>query len=426
MKLKKVAAASLAALMTLSLAACGGSGDDGGAESTGVSISIFNSKMEIQDQFVEAAEEYSKATGVDVEVYYSSDTVAAHMATKYSSNDPYTISMVDAKDVYNLAEEHAIDLSGESWVEQTPYAISVNDKVVGFPVCVEARGIIYNADAIEAITGETFNPADYATLDAFKGLLDELVAGGMESPTAVLKEDWSMAGHYLPQVYEEQADPDAYVTSLTEGTVDLANDAKYNSLMDTFETLMEYNYAKDSAISAEREVSSQKLAEGEVAFMFGGNWDWAVLSAYDYSENMGMMPVPQNTEDGTNTKLVGGGSKYLFIDSSENTSDEQRQAAKDFLNWLVNDPEGNAFLTEDCQLVPAFSNISADSLDPLGTSVKSYADAGNLINNYNFLPDDHYSVLGASMQKYLAGEIDRTELANEIVSYWKTAQVIAH
>ncbi|MBS6722442.1 MAG: carbohydrate ABC transporter substrate-binding protein [Clostridiales bacterium] len=427
MKLKKLAAVSMAALMTLSLAACGGSGDDGeGAESTGVSISVFNSKMEIQDQFVEAAEEYSEATGVDVEVYYSSDTVAAHMATKYSANDPYTLSMVDAKDVYNLAEDYAADLTGEAWVEQTPYAISVGDRVVGFPVCVEARGLIYNADAIEAITGETFDPANYQTLDAFKGLLDQLVAGGMEYPTAILKDDWSMAGHYLPQVYEEQADPDAFVTSLTEGTVDLANDAKFNSLMDTFETLMEYNYAQDSPISAEREVSSQKLAEGEVAFMFGGNWDWAVLSAYDYSENMGIMPVPQNTEDGTNTKLVGGGSKYFFIDSTENTSDEQRQAAKDFLNWLVSDPEGNAFLTEDCQLVPAFSNIPADNLDPLGTSVKSYADAGNLIPNYNFLPDDHYSVLGASMQKYLAGEIDRAGFADEVVKYWKTAQAIPH
>lgn len=426
MKLKKVAAASLAALMTLSLAACGGSGDDGGAESTGTSITIFNSKMEIQDQFEEAAEEYSKATGVDVEVYYSSDTVAAHLATKYSSNDPYTLSMVDAKDVYNLAEEHAVDLSDQEWVSQTPYAISVNDKVVGFPVCVEARGVIYNADAIEAITGQTFDPAQYQTLDAFKGLLDQLVAGGMESPVGIMKEDWSIAGHYLPQVYEEQADPEAFVTGLTEGTVDLANDAKYNSLMDTFETLMDYNYAKDSAISAEREVTEQKLAEGEIAFMFGGNWDWAVLSAYDYSENMGIMPVPQNTDDGTNTKLVGGGSKYFFIDSSENTSDEQRQAAKDFLNWLVNDEAGNAFLTEDCQLVPAYSNIPADNLDPLGASVKSYADAGNLIPNYNFLPDDHYSVLGASMQKYLAGEIDRKGLADAIVSYWKTVQVIAH
>ena len=189
---------------------------------------------------------------------------------------------------------------------------------------------------------------------------------------------------------------------------------------------MQYNYAQDSPISAEREVSSQKLAEGEVAFMFGGNWDWAVLSAYDYSENMGIMPVPQNTDDGSNTKLVGGGSKYFFIDSTENTSDEQRQAAKDFLNWLVSDPEGNAFLTEDCQLVPAFSNIAADNLDPLGTSVKSYADAGNLIPNYNFLPDDHYSVLGASMQKYLAGELDRAGFAGEVVEYWKTAQVIPH
>ena len=426
MRLKKVAALSLAAVMTLSLAACGGSGDEGGAESTGTSITVFNSKMEIQDQFEQAAEEYSEATGVDVEVYYSSDTVAAHLATKYSSNDPYTLSMVDAKDVYNLAEEHAVDLSDQEWVSQTPYAISVNDKVVGFPVCVEARGVIYNADAIEAITGQTFDPAQYQTLDAFKGLLDQLVAGGMEAPVGIMKEDWSIAAHYLPQVYEEQADPEAFVTGLTEGTVDLANDAKYNSLMDTFETLMEYNYAKESPISAEREVTEQKLAEGEIAFMFGGNWDWAVLSAYDYSENMGIMPVPQNTDDGTNTKLVGGGSKYFFIDSSENTSDEQRQAAKDFLNWLVNDEAGNAFLTEDCQLVPAFSNIPADNLDPLGASVKSYADAGNLIPNYNFLPGDHYSVLGANMQEYLAGQIDRTQFAQDIVDYWKTAQVIAH
>ena len=92
----------------------------------------------------------------------------------------------------------------------------------------------------------------------------------------------------------------------------------------------------------------------------------------------------------------------------------------------MNDEAGNAFLTEDCQLVPAFSNIPADNLDPLGASVKSYADAGNLIPNYNFLPDDHYSVLGANMQEYLAGQIDRTQFAQDIVDYWKTAQVIAH
>ena len=71
------------------------------------------------------------------------------MATRYASNDPYTLSMVDAKDIYSLAEEHAVDLSDQDWVKDTTQAISVNDKVYGFPICVEARGIIYNADAIK-------------------------------------------------------------------------------------------------------------------------------------------------------------------------------------------------------------------------------------------------------------------------------------
>ena len=47
--------------------------------------------------------------------------------------------------------------------------------------------------------------------------------------------------------------------------------------------------------------------------------------------------------------------------------------AKDFLNWLVFEEDGNAFLTEKCALVPAYSNIDASALDPLSKSVKKYA-----------------------------------------------------
>ena len=80
---KKLLAMMLATAMTFSLAACGGeSGDDGSSGGGGVSITIFNSKSEVQSQFEAMAEEYSKATGVDVEIYYSNDTVAAHMAKK--------------------------------------------------------------------------------------------------------------------------------------------------------------------------------------------------------------------------------------------------------------------------------------------------------------------------------------------------------
>lgn len=421
---QKFAALVLVGAMAVSMTACGGSSDSGSsaaAEGGDVAITIFNSKVEVQDVFEEMAEQYSEATGVSVEVYYSSDTVAAHMATKYSSGDPYTISMVDPKDIYSLAVEHGIDLSGETWVENTEYEIEVDGKVLGFPVCVEARGLMYNADAIEAIIGKDFDPAEYATLDAFKGLLEELKAGGMEGPVGIMKEDWSLGAHLFQEVYEEQEDVNAFVDSLYEGSADLANNEKFNSIMDTFDVLKEYNYAAASPIAAEREVSEQKLAEGEIAFMFGGNWDWAMIADFDYTEGMGMMALPQNTDDGTNEMLGGGGSKYFFIDNSENTSEEQVQAAKDFLNWMVYDEDGNAFLTEACAFVPAYDNIDASALDPLSKSVKEYADKGALVPNYNYDPDDHYSIVGASMQKYLANQIDRAGFAAEVEDYWSSA-----
>ncbi|MDD6965789.1 MAG: ABC transporter substrate-binding protein [Firmicutes bacterium] len=391
-----------------------------------VSITIFNSKMEVQSQFEEMAEKYAEDNGINVEVYYSNDTVAAHLATKYSAGDPYTLAMVDAKDIYSLAKDHAIDMSDQEWVKNTNYAIGIDDQINGFPMCVEARGLIYNADAIEAITGETFNPEDYKTLDSFKELIEQLKEGGMETPTGIMKEDWSLAAHFLTQVAEEQPDVEEFVTKLHEGEVDLINDEKFNSLMDFFDVMMENNYAKDSAIAAEREVTEMMLAEGEIAFMFGGNWDWSVINAYDYTENMGMMPVPQNTDDGSNEKLVGGGSKYFMIDSSDTTTDEQRQAALDFLEWLADSEEGQKFITEDCALVPAFSNNENEVADPLGKSVKKYADEGAMIDNYNYMPDDHISLCGAIFQKYLAGQMDRAEFATEIEDYWKSTDVVEH
>ena len=391
-----------------------------------VSITIFNSKMEIQSQFEEMAEKYAEDNGINIEVYYSNDTVAAHLATKYSSGDPYTLAMVDAKDIYSLAKDHAIDMSDQEWVKNTNYAIGIDDQINGFPMCVEARGLIYNADAIEAITGETFNPDDYKTLDSFKELIEQLKEGGMETPTGIMKEDWSLGGHFLSQVSEEQPDVEEFITKLHEGEADLINNEKFNSLMDFFDVMKENNYAKDSAIAAEREVTEMMLAEGEIAFMYGGNWDWSVINAYDYTENMGMMPIPQNTDDGTNEKLVGGGSKYFMIDSSDATTDEQRQAALDFLEWLADSEEGQKFITEDCALVPAFTNNENEVADPLGQSVKKYADEGAMIDNYNYMPDDHISLCGAIFQKYLAGQMDRAEFATEIEDYWKSTDVVEH
>ena len=387
-------------------------------------LTVFNSKSEIQTQFEEEATAYSDAAGVDMTVTMSNDPVITHMGTKYSSNDPYVLSMVDAKDIYSLTPEHGIDLADLDAAAATDYAIEIDGKVAALPFCVEARGVMYNKTAIEDITGEEFDPASVATLDDFKALLDKLVEGGMEAPVAIMSEDWSLAAHYIAQVVEEQEDPEAYVQALCAGEGDIINNEKFNSLMDTFDVLMEYNYAKDAAATADRNTSEDMLAWGDVAFMFGGNWDWSLIVQSESDSEMGMMPVPQNTDDGTNEKLVGGGSKYFFIDSS--VSEEQQQAAKDFLNWMAKDADGQDFITNKCALISPYKSNTLDVADPLSVCVKAYADAGSLIDNYLFFPDDHITMVGASMQKYLGGKIDRQGLADELTEYWKGATPIAH
>ena len=431
---KKLLALVLALVLVLALAACGGSGstnagssDSGSSGSSGsaggTALTIFNSKMEIQSQMEEMAKKYSEEKGVDVEVYYSSDTVAAHMSTKYASKDPYVLAMVDAKDIYSLGTEHAIDLSGEKWVGDTTQAISVGGKVLGFPVCVEARGISYNGDAIKAATGKDFDPTTIKTTADLEALLAEIAAGGMELPFGLQKEDWSLGAHYFAEVYELHDDPDAFIAGIKDGSIKLADDEVFNALMDTFDVMKAYNYAKEAPISAEREVTEMMLAEGDLCFKFGGNWDWSNMVSTNYTENIGMMPVPCDL-DGYNTKLVGGGSKYFYIDNS--VSAEQQQAAKDFLNWLVYEADGQDFLVNQCALVPAFSNITLAVSDPLGSSVKAYADKGALTANYNYLPDDHYAKIGAFFQKYLAGQTDRAGFADEVTAYWSTAEVGVH
>lgn len=429
MKAKKLAVTLMAASMAASaLTGCGENQKEGASKgkSDKVEITIFNSKKEIQEYLEEATAAYAKENNVDIEVYYSNDTVAAHLSTKYASNEPYTINMTDAKDIYLVGAEYGYDMSGQDWVKDTDYAIRVGDKVLGFPVCIEARGLLYNADAIKATLGEEFKPESIATLDDFKNYCQRLADAGMERPTSILKPDWSLAAHYLQQFYEERKDVDDFMDSLYAGKADVEKDGKFNALMDTFDVLMKYNKWQDSPIAVEDEQVHKALSEGQVAFQFGGCWEWNDIIDYEYTGNIGIMPLPQNVKDDYSGCLVGGGSKYFYIDNSKFTSDEQRKAACDFLHWLVYSEEGQTLISKTCGMVSPFANNKVTCTNELGVSVKKFADQGKLVPNYNYDPDDHYSILGATMQKYLAGKIDRKALAREIEGYWSKAEPVKH
>ena len=405
------------------------SADSARGDFSGVSITMLNTKSEIESQLEAAAEKWSEETGAKLEVYtIGSGTPSQEVSARYAAKNAPTLIMCDPQDVASICEEKGVDLSDESWAANggTQYGITGNDgKLYSFPFCIEGRGMIYNKTAIEDTLGEDWDPSSVTNMDDFEALLEKLVENGMESPVALNQEDWSNAGHYFTQVYEEQdgtlATTEKFMEDLKAGSVDLMSNERFTSLMDTYDLLMEYNINKADPLAADYDENAADLAEGDVAFWFNGNWAWAEISDYiEDDTEIGIMPVPQNgTEENANVNdyICGGATKQVMIDKECN-DEEQQAAAKDFLDWLANTAEGNKVLVDDCSLVPAFSNITEEATNMLGQSIQRYTVEGKLFDQPSNYPGDHWSEVGAIMQKYLDKQIDRAEFAKEVQDYW--------
>lgn len=435
---KRIMAAALTAVLSAGLlAGCGGTGNGSGdkgntAKKSDVKITLLNSKGEIQEGLETIAEQYKAATGVTVEIMAcgAGESPFAKISSMYNSGNPPTLAMLDTTDVIEIAKEKAVDLSGEGWIKEIDdtNVTKIDGKVYSFPFCIEGRGIIYNKTAIDKTLGIDFDPSTINSYDSLKDIFDQLRAAGMENPMVVSKEDWSLGAHQLQYIYEtrtgENAGSEEVIAQLRDGSLDLLSYDRFNQFMDTFDLFKEYNYNKKDPLAVAYDMDPITLSDGEAAFWFNGVWAWPNIVDSDGEGNeYGFLPfvLGNDTSDFANNKIEATASKQVMIDNVKAT-DDQKQAAKDFLNWLVYDEAGQKALVEECSIVPAAKNNPNAPSDPLGASLKEKMDAGETFPASAIVPGDHWSVLGSSMQKYLAGQSSREELAADIQNYWKNHQ----
>ena len=271
----------------------------------------------------------------------------------------------------------------------------IRDRLYGFPLCVEAPGIVYNKTAIENIIGRDFDPADYATIEDFSALLEELRAGGMENPVILNKEDWALGGQLLRNLYVLQ---DGTADGAYQFIKDLQNGASlmdnqgFQDLFKDYDLFIEYNINKADALAADYDLNASYISEGEGAFWISGSWVWPdMVDFVDDSMEYGIMPLPADGE-AVSGKIFAYATKQIAVDK-EVATEEQQAAALDFLNWLVYSEEGQDALANKLEIVVAFSNSTKEPTNPLNVALKSYIDAGNTINNAPFAVPVSYTHL---------------------------------
>lgn len=448
MKLKKMAALCMVSALTVGLLA-GCSSNNGAADTTGAAteeasteesgqetvselagtkITFLNSKGEIQEAMEKTAEAFTQETGIELEILAcgTGESPYTKVTSSYNSGSAPTMAMLDPTDVASLAEEYALDLSDEKWVSECDaHALKRDGKVYGFPFCIEGRGLIYNKAAIENTLGKEFDPASVNSYDALKELLEALRAGGMENPVVISKEDWSLGNHQLGFIYDTYDGTTEgsakLIASLKDGSLKTADYERFQQFMDTFDLLMEYNINGKDPLGALYDQDPIFLADGDAALWANGCWAWPNLAeAGALAEDAyGFLPMVlgNDTSDFANNGIQAGATKHVMIDSVQ-ADEKQIAAAKEFLNWLVYSENGQKMLVEEIAVIPACANNPNLPLDPLGKDIQDRMKNQAAYSSVFIAPADHWSVLGASMQKYLARETDRAGLAGEIDAYW--------
>ncbi len=434
--MKKLFSIILATTLAFALlVSCGGSKESNEATTTvaesnetKLTITFLNSKGEIQAGMEKIAEIYKAETGVDIEIIAcgAGEVPYTKITTMYNSGNAPTLAMLDPLDINALATEYALDLTNENWVAEMGTQITTIDGVVySFPFCVEGRGIIYNKEAIESVLGTEFDPSTINTIDDFAALLAQLRSAGMENPVFLAKEDWSLGAHqlgFLYDGYDGTTDGSNVVKEeLKAGTDPMTMDI-FNGVMDTMDLLMEYNVASSDPLGADYDEGALLLAEGEVAFWANGNWAWPNMAegGAEVTDEFGFLPffVSNDANDRANKGMQAAATKAVMIDKKQATAEEQ-QAAKDFLNWLVFDEDGQKALVEECAVVPAASNNPNQPADPLGQDIVEQLANGSAYPSMVILPSDHWSVMGAEMQKYISLNQNREQFAAALSKYWQ-------
>ena len=436
-KMKKLLAiAMLSTLLVGSLAGCGSktsvsstdSSSNSATPSTAkekVTIIVTNGKGEIGTQFIQAAKDFTAANpNITVEPYSVAvgDTIPI-LDKLTTSGKVVTLAMVEPNSVLDKYKDFGVDLSNEKWNKDTVYSFkNLAGQVVGFPFAVEGFGLVYNQKVLDKAVGGTFDPSTINTRDKLKTLLDKIQASGVKFPIAYQTEFWSVGNHYSSQFLNQDSDPSKVVTQIMDGKFDFAGNATWNGYYDTMDLLASKKYNKygERPLGTYYDDAHLAVGKGESAMLFNGNWAYDSLKAVA-GDKFGFMPVPvdNNADNPLNNKIVAGPTQVYLVNTKATPA--QQDAAKKFLNWMVDDKVGQDFVVNKCQIVSAFKSNPNKVTNPLGIAIANAIGKDKTLPfSTNYVSGSEYGdIIAPHVQKYISKKETRADLAKAFTDYYK-------
>lgn len=418
-------------LSALLLAGCSGGGSSSNKGKTEVSLLI--GKEEIAKELDETVEKYNDSQdkyAVKI-IPLAGQNATEKLTSLYASKNAPVMINTGVYSELSQWKDKFLDLSDLPLVEgidqQYLDAGTVDDKLIGIPTTIEAFGFLYNKDVLDEAVGGDFDPESITSRKDLEDLMGKIANLEGKNAIEISPMDWSLGAHYSNLLFTDQSD-DAqkrsdFMKEMQEGKVDLGSNQTYSDWVATLDLMKENNAAKNAPLSADYDSATLGLANGDIGLWFMGNWAYPQLEEANPDANIGIMPVPMSDEENGygNTQISIGVPQTWAIDASQ-SSEEQQEGAKDFLNWMYEDEEGQDYYVNKLGFIPISQHNKVEPEDELSKEVLKYLEEDRSLEWMNaHYPPTAFPAMGASLQKYLDNKIDQSGLAAELEDYWKTS-----
>ncbi|EHI97243.1 extracellular solute-binding protein family 1 [Clostridium sp. DL-VIII] len=397
MKTKKLLSGILtSALLVGTMAGCGqastttstqNSSDSGG----GKTVRVYQLKVEINDQLQELAKEYEKEKGVKVEVTSvgGGADYGASLKAEFQKGTEPDIFMIQGAGDYETWKHKIDDLSSEEWVNNavkgTLDTVTIDGKVYGMPAATEGYGLLYNKEILDKAG---IDPKSIDTFDklkaAFEKLDSEKAELGIDNVVSyTTKEFWVTGNHTFNIPLATQDNPTQFTKDYLAGKADIVNNKQFNDWMNLVELLCKYGGGKNlDTIDYSTQVGN--FALGKTAFIHQGNWIASDLKNLDAKFDMGFVPLAINDDPKMSGSIPVGVPMYWVVNKDSKVNKE----AREFLDWMVSSQAGQESLVKDMDMIPAFTNFTVQSDNPLNKSINEYNKAGKTLPwAFTNLPD---------------------------------------
>ena len=422
--MKKITSFYLIAVLLLAtvLSGCGEKATETTEEATAFTgtIRILNIKSEVDAQIKTLAEQYTKETGISVEVIPVPAGVDAQATLKgyYLSDQMPDIIACEAAGFGNW-EGLLVDLSDQNWATRTDAAyVDSTYGTLGFPYTTEAIGFAYNANILEkcgvdpaSITGPEALKAAIEAIDSKKDSLGlKAVVGYCAEPENL---GWS-SGNHLFGAYLDSGlarTDTTYIDLLNNGGA--LDSERFSHYADMIGLFIQYS-DPDLVLTGTYNDQVLNFASGKYAFITQGSWIGATLvgddaDAYAKAGNFAVGMAPYAFEDGMDTILTSAPSWWAV--SKEGHVEE----AKAFLQWCSED-SGQKILVESAGFISPFKDCKYVASDPFAQVIANYISAGKTSSwHWMDMPENlGQKGIAFAFQKFASGQIDAAGFLNEV------------